>query len=336
MRRSINNIKSLLRHVHTSSRVMKSSINKREESPLIQRVNQHVNYKRRFINPEKVEVTVPSLPYQAFDMFSAGTRIKPWCLLNLVVSIRLFTQHPAKHTDNPENSIVDTHILQRDHLIFAVGFKMNIDRSFHAQDSLKFPLKVLAEFTNAGKSSGRRVCTVTHSSNENRPYIVCEMDEVLVSKETRRPISYPAWWISKFSHLIKEKNKLILPKKPTDLPLYKSEIIIEFEHMDHNAHTTMSAYLKFCSNVAFRIAMERNSRGFTLDNFGAGIKCIHMQFYNESGYGDKLVVKSWLNEDLPGQINFELYKLIESDHETNEVLCCAAFLQFFQPLMGKL
>ncbi|KAL4219120.1 hypothetical protein ACF0H5_021703 [Mactra antiquata] len=194
---------------------------------------------------------------------------------------------------------------------------MNIDKSFHAQDSLKFPLKILVGFTNAGKSSGRRVCTVTHSSNENRPYIVCEMDEVLVSKETRRPISYPAWWISKFSHLIKEENKLSFPEKPNDLPFYKSAIIIEYEHIDHNAHTSMSAYLKFCSNLAFRIAMESKSRGLTLEHFGAGIQCIKMQYYNESGYGDKLVVKSWFNEDLPGQLNFELYKLIENDQETN-------------------
>ncbi|XP_045209370.2 uncharacterized protein LOC123561193 [Mercenaria mercenaria] len=307
------------------------------EQHWISRVNNQVNYERTFYSPEKIDVSVPTLPYQAFDLYLSGTRIKPWNLIDLIVSVRLFTQYPVEHAGNPCDSIVDTHLLMKENILFFVSLKIDINRHFHNPDSPKFPLTVTAEVTHAGNSSTRRRYTVKHTSMSS-PCITCETDDVLVNKSSRRPTAFPDWWVKKYSNLIKPKMKFEKPLKKSDAFTNKSEMKVEFEHLDHNLHTTTRAYLKFAINATFKTAASERHGYIGIEHLRAGIKCIQMFFHGESNYGDILIVQTFENKSNKNEVLIEIRK--HSASQEKELECCTVVLEFYEPtkldIPGKL
>lgn len=299
------------------------------EQHWISRLNKQVNYKRRFISPEKVEVIIPTLPYQAFDLYLSGTRIKPWNLIDLVVSTRLFTQYPVEHTGNPGDSIVDTHHLQKEHFLFSVALKMDINRTFHDPEMPKFPLHAEVEVTHVGRSSSRRVYNIKHPDNPT-PYITCAVDDVIVNKTSRQPTPFPDWWQQKYSYLERPKVNFEKLKEIPDSVSGRSEVQVEFEHMDHNLHTTMSAYLKYCINAAFKIITHENYEGHLSSAYlGAGVKCIQMFFHSESNYGDTLIMEMLESSSKENEVYFKIKKRTASQEK--EIECCFVVIEFYKP-----
>lgn len=215
---------------------------------------------------------------------------------------------------------------------------MDINRIFHNPKSPKFPLLAEAEVTHAGKSSLRRVITISHPNNQHTPYFTCETDDVFVDKVSRRPAAFPQWWIQKYSHLIKSKTKYDKPSKSGYFFSNKSEMTVEFDMLDHNLHTTMSAYLRVCINAAFKAAVSDNCSHFGLEYLRAGVKCIQMIFHDESNYGDTLVVESFENKSKLGELYIDIRK--RSSNQENEIECCSVVLEFYKPgladISGKL
>lgn len=269
-----------------------------------------------------------------FLFIHLGTRIKPWNLIDLVVSVRLFTQYPVDHTGNPKDSIVDTHRLQKENFLFAVALKMDINRTFHDPESSKFPLHGVAEVTHVGNSSTRRLFTIKHTKN-TEPYITCAIDDVIVNKLSRRPSAFPEWWQQKFAHLKRPKEKFQKPIKSPETCSSRSDICIEFEHMDHNLHTTMSAYLKFCINAAFKTVVSETHHGhFTSAHLHAGVKCIQMFFHSESNYGDSLALEMFENRSKANEVVFEIKK--RTAKPDTFIDCCTVVLEFYEPTQPKL
>lgn len=303
------------------------------EKHWITRINNQMNYERKFYSPEKVVVTIPTLHFQAFDIYLSRTQIKPWNIVDLIVSARLFTQYPVKHAGNPCDSIVDTHLLMKENILFFVAMKVDINRIFHDPETPKFPLSIEAEVTHAGNSSTRRSYTVKHPSIST-PYITCQCDDVLVSKSNRQPAMFPDWWKKKYSKLVKPKEIFKKPSIHDGAYTKDYNMKVEFEHLDHNSHTTTSAYLKFSINAAFQTVRDNPSGYISIEHMRAGLKSITMFFHGESNFGDMLNVKTSEN-CCHGNVMLVEIRNLSRDKTGNDGLCCSVVLEFYEPMESE-
>jgi len=232
--------------------------------------------------------------------FFPGNLIHPWNIVDVIVSTRLFTQYPARSTETGDmgDSIVDTHHLMKDHLLFIVGMKMDISSTFYDLNIPKFPLTVDVSVSHVGRSSSHRVYKVLHKSCATRPLVTCAIDDVIVDKVTRKSAPFPDWWDDKYGHLkCSEKSRLSVSTSKASTLLFNDKFTVDFEHVDHNGHTTTSAYVKFCFNAAFRNVHKKNYNSNLAECFSKGINTLTMLFFKESSYGDVLTVASWESED---------------------------------------
>lgn len=260
--------------------------------------------------------------------YASGKLIRPWNILDLIVSVRLFTQYPAKSTEtgSANDSIVDTHRLMQDHLLFIVGLKLDITRAFYDLDQPKCPLSVDVSVSHVGNSSTRRVFKIVHPSLEKsgETFATCEIDDTIVSKVTRKPAAFPDWWIEKYGNLRAPKSKLAVASPEENAIIFSDNYDVEFEHIDHNKHTTTSAYVKFCFNAAFRNVQKCNYRTVTSEHFSSGMKTAVVLFFRESSFGDVLTIHSWENEHESGFLSFQC------KNQSGE-LCCSMSVWFHQP-----
>lgn len=237
------------------------------------------------------------------------------------MSARLFTQYPvhASVSENSGDSIVDTHLLMKDHLLFIVGIKLDVQRNLYDAEVPKYPLEVDVSVSHVGNSSSRRHYRLFQSGMRNQELLNCVIDDVIVSKSTRKAAMFPSWWLEKYDHLRLPKERLVLPEPATRDNIFSDEFLVDFEHTDHNKHTTTAAYIRFCFNAAFRHIQKSDYKNVTEEHFGTGTKSLTVLFFKESSLGKKLIVQSW--ESGPGILNFQI-------RNEKYDLCCSVMVDF--------
>ncbi|XP_052806335.1 uncharacterized protein LOC128235562, partial [Mya arenaria] len=149
--------------------------------------------------------------------------------------------------------------------------------------------------TNVGKSSKNLNCKLFHSDT-NKQFVSCDVADVLVDPETRKPTPIPTWWTDEF-------GKGIPTFKPPDPPfsdvekngdLYQSETKVMYSDTDSYQHCNWTSYMKF----SYDSMMDHLIRGggydwVTLDDVKAGIRDVDILYRSEAMLGDTLTVQSW-------------------------------------------
>lgn len=192
--------------------------------------------------------------------------------------------------------------------------QLDISRTFYDLDLLKFPLTIDVSVSHVGRSSSRRCYKICQLSQPDNPCVTCSIDDVIVDKHTRKPAAFPKWWEEKYSYLKSSKPKLTVQEPTNSHKVLTDQFTVDVEHIDHNGHTTTSAYVRFCFNAIYRTMQKANFSSETVENLRNGTKTLTVLFHKESSIGDILTVESW--ECRPGQLNFHI-------KNSSNVLCCS-------------
>ncbi|KAL3837188.1 hypothetical protein ACJMK2_022559 [Sinanodonta woodiana] len=283
-------------------------------------IARQLNYAREFIAPHIARVLIPSLPYEAFN--SKECRVEPWNILALFESCRAFTFWPMPHTSNPDEAWLDSSALYRDNSFFIVGTTVKVDPEFNNVESPKFPLFVDCQLEYVGTSSKGISYSLFHQKRV-RPYVVCEIQDVLVNTKTRKPVPYPDWWKEKYANFCKVKPAapVLVSGRPKERCLVTNHVKVALRDTDTYNHTNWTSYVRFCYNALYENVFEsRYSRPLTPLITG-GLKHLSAAFKKESLARDILIVESWENQEAKDSVEFEVKK--------NDELCCQVTMGFF-------
>ncbi|KAH3700130.1 uncharacterized protein LOC127860888 [Dreissena polymorpha] len=258
------------------------------------KIARHLNYKRTFPSVTSARVDIPCFPYEAFDY--SGNQVNPWSILRLVESVRAFTfwKNVTPHEEN--RSLLDLHEVLQTHLVFIIGAELKIvDASFHEFESAKHPLYCLTELKNLGKSSKTLSYNIFHEGSE-RHLISCDVTDVLIDAQTRRPVSYPEWWLTKFGRNVGEfrRASLLGTLDPGETEVRVSYFRVTLSDTDTYGHCNWSSYLKYCCESLFEhVNKELGYKWVTCDDVSSGLQQADVLYRSEASLGDILLVQSW-------------------------------------------
>ncbi|KAK3579301.1 hypothetical protein CHS0354_033385 [Potamilus streckersoni] len=282
------------------------------------RIARQLNYTREFIAPHIARVFIPSLPYEAFNK----CRVEPWNMLALFESCRAFTFWPMPHASNPDEAWLDSNVLYRDNSFFIVGTTLKVDPEFNKFESPKFPLFVDSKLEYVGTSSKGIAYSLFHQKR-TRPYLVCEIQDVLVNTKTRKPVPYPDWWKAKYANLCKGKQAIpiLSTVRPIERGLVTNYVKVTIRDTDTYNHTNWTSYVRFCFDALYENVFESRYNRPLTPLITGGLKHLSASFKKESLAGDILAVESWENPEAEDNVEFEIKK--------NDELCCHVTMSFF-------
>lgn len=271
------------------------------------RLARHMNYKIEFLARDCARVDIPCFPYEAFD--NTGTKVNPWSLLRLIESSRSFSfwEHQVKPGDQTRCSLLDLGKVFQDHLVFVLGANVKIYKPFYEFETPKYPLHIITKLKYLGKSSKTLAYELYHS-NSNTLYVECDVTDVLVSMQERKPVAYPDWWIQKYGDLVtSERADLRINPVPTCQQVV-SEVKVGDSDIDSYKHTNWSSYLKFCYNSLNEHVLSSSYQNVGQLELKAGLKSCNLIYKAESNLGDILTLNSWDSDRVKNRVCFEVLK----------------------------
>ncbi|KAK7089867.1 uncharacterized protein [Littorina saxatilis] len=186
--------------------------------------------RREFLSPNKVRLTLSwGFPYEAFG---PSATVKPWHILNLVESGRALSFNSLPN--QPEQSLfLCVQDLYSHYGLFQGSVKLNISKELYDISIPKTPLVLEKELVYVGKSS-MNLHTDVILPSKSLTLASCEVQSVLVDRETRRPAPHPDWWREKFGQYTDatKQLKVNVRKEPEEDTIRGGE----FESKDNTSH----------------------------------------------------------------------------------------------------
>ncbi|ESO83559.1 hypothetical protein LOTGIDRAFT_169253 [Lottia gigantea] len=244
------------------------------------------SYTREFLAPNLVQVEVPGgFPYEAFD---GEAHIKPWSVLTLVESGRAFTFNRSE--SDPNHSFLDLGYLYNVGMGFIGSGSTIFNKNLYNTELRKSPLTLTKKLLYAGNSSVNLLTQVLHP-DLTEPLVECQVQTILVSRETRKPVQLPDWWREKYQKYSQKEAALnwrLNQKRPNNLTSYS--LTIQPSDCDPYFHVNWSNYLKFCCDGL--LGSNLKSSGLTVLK-QPQIKIANFTFLKECNAGEQLSVIFW-------------------------------------------
>lgn len=243
--------------------------------------------------------------------------IKPRSLLMVVKSSRVTSFWPKK-----SESFLDMERLARDNLIYIATIQLQVSPSVYLQDTPKYPLSVTHSLAYIGNSS-KRISSILTCSEVPKPYAQFFVHHVLIDPDTRKPTSFPKWWMDKYGSL---KPEVVRPLKMDHLlrpdQCLEDKLIVHPRDCDVYEHTSWSNYGNFCYDSCCVFARKSLYKTINSQSLKNGLKSITVSFKKESVELESLNIYSWEDIHAPNKAYFEI---LNQKGET----CCQASIEFF-------
>ncbi|KAK7482488.1 hypothetical protein BaRGS_00026305 [Batillaria attramentaria] len=274
--------------------------------------------KRDFLSPSKVRLALAwGFPYDAFD---GQARVKPWHIISMVESGRAlsFNQLPYKQ----DQTFLSVDRLYVDHNLFQGSAKLDISKALYDISLTKTPLTLEKELLFVGKSS-LNVKTDVILSPLGIKLASCEVQSVLVDRETRRPVPFPDWWMEMYGQFSSPEKqlKVVAEKEPLDVEaaiktgaqvssesepfdcgVTSVDMVVCASDTDVYGHTNWSAYLKYCIDALASVSHCRKS-DYMLKR---AVKTAQIAYKNEGSLGQKIHVRYWRKKMTPNCVHFNV------------------------------
>lgn len=131
---------------------------------------------------------------------------------------------------------------------------------------------------------------------------------VTVSRETRRPIALPEWWVNKYSSYSIVIPKLVVPVPETPADVFTYDVHVRWSDTDGYGHTNYISYIRFCEDGVMQAENEGKLSGFTKNFQEFESKMLQLSYLGESKAGDELTVSLWQDQQNDYKLYFNLYK----------------------------
>lgn len=251
-------------------------------------------YIREQTEPNLVKVTIPTLPYEAFDC--SGEKILPWSLLKLFDSCEV-----GDFWHNKD----DKHGPSQDQVLFMLNCELEVDRALYEWESPKFPLVIDNRLVFVKRSS-RAFENLLFHPERSKPYARFFTIDVNMDPQTRKPKPLPEWWKEHFrSPSDGDRREYELPPKPKE-GVFSSSCRIHFSDTDENKHANYTSYVRYCfDHMCENIIFGKYGSG--LDAYQIGLKKLQVTFLNECMLGDVLTIHSWQTDSSENRFCFEIW-----------------------------
>jgi len=129
---------------------------------------------------------------------------------------------------------------------------------------------------------------------------------VTVSRETRKPIALPEWWVEKYTSYSINVPKLVIPVTVTPADAFTYNVKVRWSDTDGYGHTNYISYIRFCEDAAMQAAMEGKLPLYTDTLYDPETKQLQLSYQGESRAGEDLTVHLWQNPDNMHKLYFSL------------------------------
>ena len=250
--------------------------------------------------------------------------MRPWSIIQLMYSAyRCFANPETTSNDTlQQKSFADLHLLTESFHFYMVSIDMKFSKYLYSEQSPKYPLSVHIELDNVGKSSRRCTHRLYHNDvGVDYASFICT--DVLVSKETKKPVPYPDWWINKFSPLCKNDRqaKFALPQDRLQNPC-KTSTVVNLSDTDVYKHTNTGCYLKFCCESIFRNISRNVYKNINQNHFDSGVRSVNLVLAGQSVVDDELDITTW-EDSMDNNIMYGQIVKKEGD------ICCYMKIEFY-------
>lgn len=296
--------------------------------------------KREFLSPSKVRLRLSwGFPYEAFD---GQARVKPWHIISLVESGRAlsFNQLPG----NADHTFLSVDRLYAHHNLFQGSAKLEISKAMYDISLPKTPVTLEKELVYVGHSS-MNVKTDVIQSSVGVKLASCEVQSVLVNKETRKPVPFPEWWMEMYGSfsspqkqlkVLVEKepragtasqssspvnNRVLSGNEPITNGVSRVDMVVCAGDTDVYGHANWSAFLKYCIEAISVVACQCKS-DYMLRRV---VKSAKLSYCSEGSMGQKIQVHFWRSASTPDCVHFQVIEC------KNNGLLSYAVLEFYQP-----
>lgn len=284
--------------------------------------------------------------------------MKPWHVLNLVESGRAlaFNRLPGHAAQAPFLSVQDLH---SQYGLFQASTRLSLSRDLYDLDLPKSPLTLDKELVYVGRSSlNIHTGVALRPGGGARPPVLlatCEVQSVLVDRETRRPAQHPQWWRERYGAFSQPGRQLVVSVRPEppaadssaavgsappsepaaaaahaqqDLPfppdggVWSWSLRVCDSDSDAYGHANWSVFLKYCLDALAMGAGSHDPRAAQRIKSRA-LKRADIAYVSEGSIGQDLRVKFWKDPVIRGSVHFST-----QDSTTGKTINYA-FLQFY-------
>lgn len=221
-------------------------------------------------------------------------------------------------------SFLDANELAKKLFFYIATVQLEIFPQVYKPESPKFPLCVTKTLSYVGRSSKRISCTLTCPENE-LVYAKCDIQDVIVNPETRKPSPFPDWWMEKYGRVdgnVESPSPLILAEIERPSSCHEFRMTVHHRDCDDYQHTNWASYGNFCLDTCYVLAKKAHYKSVNCNSLKMGLKSMEYSMKKETKEFEELNICSWEKDCKPNWLYFDI-------QNGNNESCCQAALSFY-------
>ena len=254
--------------------------------------------------------------------------------------------------NSPDTPFLQVRDLYARYGLFQGSAHLKISKEMYDVTVPKTPLTLEKELVYVGKSS-MNIHTAVILPSRSLTLATCEVQSVLVDRESRRPAPHPDWWREKFGCFTDPERQLkvtvegepnqtgtlgqgskshggagLVSRGETcqvvqDLPIRDGvtsfDLTVNHSDSDAYGHLNWTAFVKYCLDAVMTGVSKDASRLMAT----RAVKSVKISFVGEGSVGQRLRVKFWKDEVVSEALHFRIVDLDSGQ------LITYAFVEFY-------